>query len=90
MLTTNLKVILNLVGKVKSTSTARYNDKGEQTEFSNTTNTKYSTTTKVTKSTYDTHDDKGNWTQRTEYDDKGKATKITKRVYTYRKEEAKK
>lgn len=78
------------VGKVKSTSAAKYNDKGEQTEFSNTTITKDSTTTKVTKYTYESHGDKGNWTQRTEWNDKGKATKITKRVYTYRKEEAKK
>jgi hypothetical protein len=78
------------VGKVKSTSAAKYNEKGEQIEFSNTTVTKDSTTTKVTKYTYDAHDEKGNWTQRTEWDDKGKATKITKRVITYRKEEAKK
>ncbi len=78
------------VGKVKSTSSAKYNDKGEQTEFSNTTITKDSTTTKVTKYTYETHDEMGNWTQRTEWNDKGKATKITKRAYTYRKEEAKK
>jgi hypothetical protein len=78
------------VGKVTSTSVAKYNDKGEQTEFSNTTITKDSTTTKVTKYTYETHDEQGNWTQRTEWDDKGKATKITKRAYTYRKEEAKK
>ena len=78
------------VGKVKSTSSVKYNDKGEQTENSNTTITKDSTTTKVTKYTYDAHDDTGNWTQRTEWNDKGKATKITKRVYTYRKEEVKK
>ena len=58
LLTTNLKGILNLVGKVKTTSAAKYNDKGEQIEFSNTTITKDSTTTKVTKSIYDTHDDK--------------------------------
>jgi hypothetical protein len=78
-------------GKVKSSATFKYNDKGEQTEMSNTTITKDSTTTKVTKYTYDTHDDTGNWTQRTTWDDKGKATKITKRVYTYKKkEEAKK
>lgn len=77
-------------GKVKSTSSAKYNDKGEQTEFSNTTISKDSTTTKVTKYTYETHDDMGNWTQRTEWNDKGKATKITKRVYTYRKADAKK
>lgn len=78
------------VGKVKSTSSAKYNDKGEQIEFSNTTITKDSSTTKVTKYTYEAHDDKGNWTQRTEWNDKGKATKITKRTFTYRKEGAKK
>lgn len=77
------------LGKVKSTSSARYNDKGEQIEFSNTKITNDSTTTKVTKYTYEAHDDKGNWTQRTEWNDKGKAVKITKRVYTYRKEVAK-
>ena len=73
------------VGKVKNTSTAKYNDKGEQTEYSNTDITKDSTTTKVTKYTYESHDDMGNWTQRTTWDDKGKATAITKRTYTYRK-----
>lgn len=78
------------VGNVKSSATFKYNDKGEQIEVSNTTITKDSTTTKVTKYTYDAHDDKGNWTQRTQLDEKGKATKITKRVYNYRKEEAKK
>jgi hypothetical protein len=77
------------VGKVTSTSSVKYNDKGEQIEFSKTTITKDSTTTKVTKYTYESHDEKGNWTQRTEWDDKGKATKIIKRTYTYRKEEAK-
>lgn len=78
------------VGKVKTSSTSKYNEKGELTENSNTTVTKDSTTTTITKYTYDTHDEKGNWTQRTTWDDKGKATKITKRVYTYRKEEEKK
>ncbi|HEX7844630.1 MAG TPA: hypothetical protein VF476_02450 [Chitinophagaceae bacterium] len=78
------------VGKVKSSSTSKYNDKGEMTESSNTNVTKDSTTTKVTKYSYDTHDDQGNWTQRTEFDDKGKATRIVKRVYNYRKKEEKK
>ena len=78
-------------GKTKSSGAFKYNDKGEQTEASNTTITKDSTTTTVTKYTYDSHDEQGNWTQRTTWDDKGKATKVTKRVYTYRKsEEAKK
>jgi len=78
------------VGKVKSSSAFKYNDKGEQTEVSNTDVTKDSTTTKVTKYTYDAHDEMGNWTQRTTWDDKGKATKITKRAYAYKSKEAKK
>jgi hypothetical protein len=78
------------VGKVKSSSTSKYNDKGEQIERSNTNVTKDSSITTVTKYTYDTHDEMGNWTQRTEWDDKGKATKIVKRTYTYRKKEEKK
>jgi hypothetical protein len=78
------------VGKVKSSSASKYNDKGEQTENSNTDVGKDSTTTKVTKYTYDSHDDMGNWTQKTTWDDKGKAVKIVKRTYTYRSKEAKK
>lgn len=78
------------VGKVNSTGTVKYNEKGEQIESTNTDITKDSTTTKVTKYTYESHDENGNWTQRTEWDDKGKAKKITKRTYTYRKEDAKK
>jgi hypothetical protein len=77
------------VGKVKSSSVAKYNDKGEQVEVSNTNVTKDSTTTHVTKYTYDAHDDMGNWTQRTEWNEQGKAVKIIKRAYTYRKEEKK-
>jgi hypothetical protein len=73
------------VGKVKSSNMAGYNEKGEQIESSNTTVIKDSTTTKVIKYTYETHDDMGNWTQRTTWDDKGKATAIAKRTYTYRK-----
>lgn len=72
-------------GKIKSTTTNKYNDKNELVEVSNTNITKDSTTTKVTKYTYDNHDEMGNWTQRTTWDDKGKATAITKRKYTYRK-----
>ena len=82
--------IKDSVGKVKSSTAYKYNDKGEQTEVSNTNVIKDSTTTKVTKYTYDAHDDMGNWTQRTTWDEKGKATKIVKKSYTYRKDEAKK
>ncbi len=75
------------VGTVKSSSSSKFNDKGEQIEASFTNVGKDSTTTKVTKYTYETHDEMGNWTQRTTWDDKGKATKIDKRTYTYRKKE---
>lgn len=78
------------VGKAKSSNTSSYNDKGELTESTNTEVTKDSTTTKVTKYTYDAHDDLGNWTQRTTLDNKGKATKIVKRTYAYKKAEEKK
>ena len=73
------------VGKTKSSSSYKHNDKGEQMEASNTDITRDSTTTKVTKYTYETHDETGNWTQRTTWDDKGKATAVVKRTYTYRK-----
>jgi hypothetical protein len=77
-------------GKVKSSSAYKYNDKGEQTEVSDTNIGKDSTTTKVTKYTYEAHDEQGNWTQRTSWDDKGKATKVAKRTYTYSKKEEEK
>jgi hypothetical protein len=73
------------VGKVKNSSTVKYNDKGEQTEYSYTDMTKDTVKTTVTKYTYESHDDMGNWTQRTTWDDKGKATAIVKRTYTYKK-----
>ena len=78
-------IIKDSVGKEKQSYASKYNDKGEQTENTSTTITKDSTTTKVTKYTYESHDDMGNWTQRTTWDEKGKATAITKRTYTYRK-----
>lgn len=79
--------IKDSVGTVKSSSSSKYNDKGEQVEASLTNVGKDSTTTTITKYTYETHDEMGNWTQRTTWDDKGKATGITKRSYTYRKKE---
>lgn len=35
---------------------------------------------------YDSFDDKGNWTQRTQSDENGKPEKITKREITYYKD----
>ena len=78
------------VGVVKNSNSSKYNDKGELTESSNTNVGKDSTTTTVTKYTYESHDDMGNWTQRTTWNDKGKATSISKRTITYRQKEEKK
>jgi len=47
---------------------------------------KDSTKTEVVTYKYDATDDKGNWTQRTTYNDKGKATKMVKRTITYFKD----
>jgi len=77
------------LGNMKSSTRYKYNDKGEMTERVTTTVTKDSTTTKKVTYTYDAHDDMGNWTQRTEYDENGKPVKIVKRTYEYRKEEGK-
>ncbi len=82
--------IKDSTGKAKFSNTFTYNDKGEQTEMTNTDMSKDSTVVKVTKYTYESHDEMGNWTQRTTWDDKGKATKIVKRTYTYRTSEEKK
>ena len=40
-------------------------------------------TTSVETYTYDSIDDMGNWTQRTLYNEEGKATEVEKRTYTY-------
>lgn len=78
-------IMKDSVGKLKSSSAYKYNDKGHQVEVSNTNVTKDSSTTTVTKYTYDTYDEMGNWTQRTAWSDKGKATAVARRNYTYRK-----
>ncbi|MFZ9387590.1 MAG: hypothetical protein ACO25B_06885 [Chitinophagaceae bacterium] len=72
-------------GKVKSSSASKYNDKGEMTENSYTTTSGDTTKTTVTMYTYESYDDMGNWTQRTSWED-GKAKKVVKRTYEYRKE----
>jgi hypothetical protein len=78
-------------GKEISKTSAKVDDKGNQIESTRTSTMKDaktkkdSTTTKITKYKYDSFDDKGNWTQRTEMDEKGKPTKIVKREITYYK-----
>jgi lysyl-tRNA synthetase class II len=70
-------------GKVTFESNSELNEKGDIVKTTIKEVGKDSTTTKVETFTYDTYDDKGNWTQRTTYDEKGKATKVRKRVITY-------
>ncbi len=74
-------------GKVTFSFKAELNDKGDiiKTTVSNTM--KDSTTTTVTTYKFDSYDEQGNWTQRTTYNDKGKATKVVKRTYTYYKKD---
>jgi hypothetical protein len=79
-------VMKDSVGNVKNKWSAKYNEKGEQIETSNTRIQKDTTTT-IKTYTYDTHDEMGNWTQRTEWNDKGKAAKAVKRTIVYRKSE---
>ena len=74
-------------GKVTYMYKAELDDKGNVAKQTETNITKDSTTTKVTSFKYDSFDEQGNWTQRTKYDDKGKATQVTKRSYTYYKKE---
>ena len=78
------------VGKETSTYAQTYDDKNNVVESTykqiKTDSTKKDTTiTTITKYRYDTFDDKGNWTQRTEMDKDGKPVKIVKRTITYYK-----
>ncbi len=74
-------------GKQTFSYKAELNDKGDVIKSTVTEMPKDSTTTKVTTFKYDSYDEQGNWTQRTTYDDKGKATKVIKRTYTYYKKD---
>jgi hypothetical protein len=73
-------------GKVTYHATIKLNDKGDPSEQTTMTVTKDTTKTETVTYKYDTYDDKGNRTQRTESIDKGKATKIVKRAYIYYKD----
>jgi hypothetical protein len=79
------------VGKETSSYSQTFDDKNnvvESTykEIKIDSAKKDTTITTVTKYRYDTFDDKGNWTQRTEMDKDGKPVKIVKRTITYYKE----
>jgi len=62
------------------------NDKSDPIEETTTTLEKGSTKTEKLTYKYDTYDDKGNWVQRTTYNEKGKPSKIVKRTITYYKD----
>lgn len=79
-------IIKDSSGKETFSSRVKLDDKNNIIENTEKTITKDSTVNKTTKYRYDSFDDKGNWTQRTEMDEKGKPVKITKRTITYSKE----
>lgn len=74
------------LGKVTYTSTVKLDDKNNPIETVEKKISNDSTTNTVTKYKYDSFDDQGNWTQRTELDENGKPKKITKREITYYKD----
>ena len=73
------------VGKVVYASTVKLDDKNNPIETTEKNVTKDSTTNTVIRYKYDSFDNQGNWTQRTEIDVNGKPKKITKREITYYK-----
>jgi hypothetical protein len=72
-------------GKTSYVGTIRLNDKGDAIEEHSTTREKDSTKTQNLTYKYDSFDDKGNWTQRTAHNDKGKPTIMVRRIFTYYK-----
>lgn len=73
-------------GKENYRSAYKLDDKGNFSEGSEMNVTKDSTKTTLTTFKYDSFDDKGNWTQRTQYNDKNKPIKVVKRTLTYYKD----
>ena len=82
----NGTIVKDSVGKETYSSDLKLDDKNNVIESTTKEVTKDSTTNKTTKYRYDSFDDKGNWTQRTEMDGTGKPVKIVKRTITYYKE----
>lgn len=74
-------------GKEVYNSKSELNDKGDVVKTMEMNVAKDSTTNTVTTYKYDSYDEQGNWTQRTNYDEKGKATKVVKRTFTYYKKD---
>ncbi len=74
------------LGKVINSSIVKLDNKNNVVERDSKNVTNDSTVNKVVKYKYDSFDDQGNWTQRTELDENGKPVKITKRDITYYKQ----
>lgn len=78
------------VGKITYSGKVKLNDKRDVTKIDETTVTtdpktkKDSTKNTVTTFTYDGWDSHGNWTQQTSFNEKGKPTKIVKRIIAYK------
>lgn len=73
-------------GKISYQGTVKLNEKGDPIEEQSTSRENDSITTKNLTYKYDSYDDKGNWTQRTAYNDKGEPTIILRRIFTYYKD----
>ena len=73
-------------GKETFRSSITLNDKGDASEESTTTVTKDTSKTEKFTYKYDNYDDKGNWIQRTTYNEKGKPIKVIKRTIAYYKD----
>lgn len=73
-------------GKTTYTGTVKLDDKGNAVEEKSTTLEKGVNKTEVVTYKYDSYDDKGNWTQRTTYNDKGNPTKVVKRAFAFYKD----
>ena len=74
-------------GKILYENKLKLNEKGDVVEMNSTYLNKDSTVQDKETYTYERYDETGNWTQRTTYDKKGKASKITKREITYYKKD---
>jgi hypothetical protein len=72
-------------GKMIYESKMKVNAKGDVVEMNSSSVSKDSTTQRKETYTSESYDDQGNWTHSTTNDDKGKATKIVKRVISYYK-----
>ena len=73
-------------GKETFRSVVQLDEKGFPVSMTSTSKIKDSTKTETKTYKYDNMDEKGNWTQRTEYNEKGKPVKIEKRTITYYKD----